>query len=139
MGAWATIITTAQDDRVKGAVAIAGGSTSSEVPERIKVYLSNIITQKFLKGVDLEETIEDWVKMGQELAAQDWVEKISPRPLLLIGGSKDATVTPERVKTVYSNAKKPTELEIVEGADHVFTRHRKNLVEKVTRWLQSKL
>ena len=139
MGAWATIITAAQDDRVKGAVAIAGGSTSIEVPDRIKVYLGNVIKQKFLKGVELEEAIEDWVKMGQELAAQDWVDKISPRPLLLIGGSKDATVTPERVKKVYSRAKKPTELEIVEGADHIFTWHRKILVEKVTSWLQSKL
>ncbi len=139
MGAWATIITTAQDKRVKGAVAIAGGSTSSEVPDRIKVYLDSVIKQKFLKGITVEEAIEDWVKMGQELAAQDWIGKISPRPLLLIGGSKDATVTPESVKEVYAKAKKPTELEIIEEADHVFTRHRKKLVKKVTGWLQSKI
>jgi len=139
MGAWAAIITAAQDERVKGAVTIAGGASSVEVPDRIKIYFENIIRQRFLKGITVEEAIEDWMKMGRELAAQDWVEKISPRPLLMIGGEEDATVTPDRVRAVFERAKEPKKLVLMEGADHVFTRKRRELVKTVTDWLNAQI
>lgn len=137
LGAWATIITTAQDPRVKGAVAIAGGATSAEVPDSIRTYLDNVIQQRFLKNITPQEAVEDWAKMGRQLAAQDWVAKISPRPLLMIGGELDATVTPDRVKAVFERAKEPKRLVMMEGADHVFTRKRRELVETVTAWLKA--
>ncbi|MFQ6074743.1 MAG: alpha/beta hydrolase [Candidatus Bathyarchaeia archaeon] len=139
LGAWATIITTAQDPRVKGAVAIAGGATSTEVSDRIRVYLDNIIKQRFLKGITLQEAIEDWAKLGRELAAQDWVDRISPRPLLMIGGQQDVTVTPDRVRAVFERAKEPKRLVLMEGADHVFTRKRRELMKTVTNWLKTQI
>ena len=77
--------------------------------------------------------------MRRELAPQDWVEKISPRPLLLIGGEKDATVAPERIKTVFERAKEPKKMVIMKDADHVFTLKRRELVETVTDWLRAQI
>jgi len=135
MGAWASIVTTAQDERVKGAVAIAGGVTATEASDRTNAHLTNLIEQKFLKGVTVKELLRDWKTMGTELAAQDWVGAIAPRPLLVVGGQLDATVPPERVKAVFAKAKEPKKLVMVEGADHVFTRKRKELVQIVIDWL----
>ena len=39
LGAWATVITAAQDKRVRGAVAIAGGAFQAETPDRRRDYL----------------------------------------------------------------------------------------------------
>ncbi len=139
LGAWAAIITAAQEDRIKGVVAIAGGITSAEVSDRIKIYLENIIEQKLIKGITSEEALQDWRKMGRELASQDWIAKISPRPLLMIGGAEDTLITPEQVKALFERAKEPKKLVIIEGADHVFTKKRRTLVKKVTSWLNAQL
>jgi hypothetical protein len=137
LGAWAAIITSAQDKRVKGVVAIAGGATSSERSDRQRTYLHSLIRQGFLKNTTLQEALDDWERMAKELASQDWVEKISPRPFLIIGGEQDSTVAPDRVRAIFERAKEPKRLVIMEGADHVFTRKRKELVETVTSWLKT--
>ena len=71
LGAWAAIIATAQDRRVKGAVAIAGGAFREELPNQRRGYLESLIKQRFLKGLTLEEALEDWDMMRSELATQD--------------------------------------------------------------------
>jgi pimeloyl-ACP methyl ester carboxylesterase len=121
MGAWASIVTAAQDKRVKGVVAIAGGASSAEITDFHRNNLDNLIKQRFLKSITLDEAIDDWVKRANEFAAQEWVEKISPRPLLVVGGEQDLTAPPERVRTVFERAKEPKKLVMIEGADHIFT------------------
>jgi len=141
LGAWATIITTAQDDRVKGAVAIAGGISSkpTEAEARGNTHVKNLIEQKFLKNITFEEAVEDSVKRGREMASQDWIGKTSPRPLLMIGGEQDEAATPDRVKALYEYAKEPKKLVIIKDADHVFTKKRRELVKTVTDWLKEKV
>lgn len=141
LGAWATIITTAQDKRVKGGVAIAGGISTkpTETEARGNTHVKNLIEQKFLKNITFEEAVEDLIKRGSELASQDWIGKISPRPLLMIGGEQDEAATPERVKALYAYAKEPKELVMIKDADHVFTKKRRNLVKTVTDWLKEQV
>jgi len=141
LGAWATIITTAQDERVKGGIAIAGGISSkpTEAEARGNTHVKNLIEQKFLKGITFEEAVVDLIKRGGELASQDWIGKISPRPLLMIGGEQDEAATPDRVKALYAYAKEPKKLVIIKDADHVFTKKRHELVTTVTDWLQEQV
>lgn len=48
------------------------------------------------------------------------INKISPKPILIIHGDKDETVPLMEGLTLYENAKEPKELLIVEGGDHTF-------------------
>jgi dipeptidyl aminopeptidase/acylaminoacyl peptidase len=139
LGAWATVVTTAQDNRVKGAVPIAGGIGSREVTDRTRTYLTNLIEQKFLKRITLDEALEDTVKRGTELAPQDWIGKISPRPVFMIGGELDAAVSPDRIKALFDHAKDPKKMVIIKDADHVFTKKRRELVKTVTDWLKEQV
>lgn len=145
LGAWATIITAAQDKRVKGAVAIAGGTSPTIFPqakealEQQRERLDTLIKQKFLKDLTLQEAIEDSNIRMKRLAPQDWVAKISPRPLLIVGGEQDASVNPDRVKELFEKAKQPKKLVMIKGADHVFTSKRRELVRTVTKWLKAQL
>jgi dipeptidyl aminopeptidase/acylaminoacyl peptidase len=50
--------------------------------------------------------------------AQDWVERIAPRPLLLVHGEKDTMVRIEEAEALYANAKEPKELFVVPGINH---------------------
>lgn len=141
LGAWATIITTAQDKRVKGAIAIAGGISPkpTEAEARENSHVKNLIEQKFLKNITFEEAVEDLVKRGSELASQDWIGKISPRPLLMIGGEQDEAATPEKVNALYAYAKEPKNLIMIKDADHVFTKKRRKLVKTVIDWLKNQV
>ncbi|MCW4039723.1 MAG: alpha/beta fold hydrolase [Candidatus Bathyarchaeota archaeon] len=141
LGAWATIIATAQDQRVKGGIAIAGGISQkpTEAEARGNTHVKNLIEQKFIKNITFEEAVEDLIKRGSKLASQDWIGKISPRPLLMIGGEHDEAATPERVKALYTYAKKPKKLVMIKDADHVFTKQRRKLVKAVTDWLKEQV
>lgn len=141
LGAWATIVTTAQDKRIKGAVAIAGGISNKPtiVDAKGSTHVKNLIEQKFLKGITFEEAVEDLVKRGRELASQDWIKGISPRPLLMIGGELDEAATPDRVKALYEYSEGPKKLVMINDADHVFTKKRADLVKTVTNWLKEQV
>ncbi len=88
-----------------------------------------------MKNITFEEAVKDLIKRGRDLASQDWIGKIAPRPLLMIGGEQDEAATPERVKALYAFAKEPKKLVMIKDADNVFTKKRRKLVKTVTDWL----
>jgi uncharacterized protein len=47
------------------------------------------------------------------------VDKIAPRPLLIIHGTADKTVPARMSKELFAKAKEPKELWLIEGADHL--------------------
>ena len=51
-------------------------------------------------------------------AAEDWVARIAPRPLLLVHGEKDTMVRLEEAESLYANAGDPKELHVVPGINH---------------------
>lgn len=57
--------------------------------------------------------------VNRSLDAIRWVDKISPRPLLLVHGDRDRTVPVWMSKDLHKKAKEPKRLWIVEGADHL--------------------
>lgn len=50
--------------------------------------------------------------------AEDWVDRIAPRPLLLIHGEKDTMVRLEEAESLFAKAGEPKELHIVPGINH---------------------
>lgn len=58
-----------------------------------------------------------------QVRAQDVIGKIAPRPLLLLHGSADKRITQEQALQLYSEAKEPKRLWIIEGATHDSVRY----------------
>jgi hypothetical protein len=139
LGGWAAMVTAAQDERIRGAIAIAEGTTLSEASDQVQVHLMNIIEHRFLKGISYQRALQSYKKMGSELAAQNWISAIAPRPILVVGGTEDAVVSTKRVQALYDAAQEPKALILINDADHVFTRKRPELVEAVTRWLEANI
>ena len=61
--------------------------------------------------------------------------------LLVIHGEKDETVPVEHARRIYEAARKPRKLEIVAGADHVFSnpQHRHRAIDKSVEWFKKYL
>ena len=117
-GAIATVIA-ARDKRVR-ALAL-----------RVPVFNTEFISQ--LAGFKkIAEIMEDTgsirypkgelKKMYQEQTKEhnpwNYVDKISPRPLLIVGSSRDTIIPPDGVFALYERAKQPKEFYEVKGGDH---------------------
>jgi alpha/beta superfamily hydrolase len=102
-------------------------------------HVKNLIEQKFLKGITFEVAVENLVVRGSELASQEWIGKILPRSLLMVGGELDEAVTPDEVKALYEYAEETKKLVMINDADHVFAKKRAELVNTLTDWLKKQV
>jgi len=67
--------------------------------------------------------------------------KISPRPLLIIHGSRDNVVPVEHAKMLYNSAGEPKKLVVIDGADHTFNRRdwESKVIEITVEWFKKTL
>lgn len=63
------------------------------------------------------------------------VASIAPRPLLIVHGRDDAPVPVARSRRLRARAGEPCRYAEVDGANHSFARHRAELRDLVTGWL----
>ncbi|MFO8009599.1 MAG: alpha/beta fold hydrolase, partial [Dehalococcoidia bacterium] len=80
-------------------------------------------------------SVKEWASHFQEVSPVDYVERISPRPLLIIHGDKDETIDPSHARMLYKAAREPKEMVMIPGGGH---RLRTNEVamESALRWLR---
>lgn len=64
---------------------------------------------------------------------------VAPRPLLLVHGQEDRRLPPSCSELVYSWAREPKELVILEGAKHSLRQRRDDLRHLLVAWLRERL
>jgi len=125
MGGASTLLTTAEDERVKGAISIASFADIEEILKRsiLRKGLSKKLGSFIINAIERSLGRE-----FQEISPYVSIKRIKV-PLLLIHGTDDETVL---IKDAYRLKKEnpAAELFVVEGADHVtvlqdFRVHRK--------------
>jgi dipeptidyl aminopeptidase/acylaminoacyl peptidase len=63
-------------------------------------------------------SVDDWFNSFREAAPIRWIDRIAPRPLLILHGEDDDLVDVEQARRLYEKAREPKEIAIVEGAGH---------------------
>jgi len=71
-----------------------------------------------IREKDFPPSVEEWRKGFETITPIDWVDRISPRPLLLVHGDADELIPLEHARRLYQKAKEPKELKIIPGAMH---------------------
>jgi len=84
---------------------------------------------------DFPSSAREWLNGFELVRPIDYVAEISPRPLLLVNGSRDDTVEVFRARKLYARAGEPKQLAIVEGAGHRL-RHSEEAMAVVINWLK---
>jgi len=82
-------------------------------------------------------SIEDWQKGFEVVTPINWVDRISPRPLLVAHGDADELVPVEHARRLYEKAKEPKELKIIPGAQHRM-RLNKAAMDFVLDWIKAR-
>jgi len=119
-GAAVSVYVAAHDPRVSSVVTCACPADFRSLPQR-ETPLDTI--QRFrqigaIRDKDFPPSIEEWQRGFETISPINWVDKISPRPLLLVHGDADELIPPEHARRLYQKAKEPKELKIIPGAKH---------------------
>lgn len=62
---------------------------------------------------------------------------IAPRPLLLVQGARDTVVPPKDAGIIYRSAGEPKNLQLLEGADHQFSAHYREVWDIFIAWVKN--
>ncbi|HEY4691497.1 MAG TPA: alpha/beta fold hydrolase [Anaerolineae bacterium] len=136
LGGWAAMVCAARDLRVKAVVTIGGISNMRTW------YLSteqSIEYTRFLRGISAAELQSQIRALGTTLNPVDLIGDMRPIPILIVHGDSDDLVVIEQARELHQASKEAAEMAVIEGADHAFSRHRRQLVETVVGWLTRKL
>jgi fermentation-respiration switch protein FrsA (DUF1100 family) len=132
-GAAISIYVASSDNRVS---AVAAGAcpaefTSLDEPQSLIDHYRSIGA---IRDKDFPHSTEEWLN-GFKLAKPiNYVAAISPRPLLLVHGSKDEVVDVGQARRLYARAGEPKKLVIIDGAGHRL-RQNTEAIAVVLEWL----
>jgi uncharacterized protein len=90
-----------------------------------------------IRDEDFPPSIEEWQRGFETISPIRWIDKISPRPLLMVHGDADELIPPEHAYRLYEKAKEPKELRIVPGAKHKL-RLEQAAMDFVLDWLKAR-
>jgi putative redox protein len=137
-GAAVSVYVAAHDARVSLVVTCACPADFRSLPQR-ETPLDTI--QRFrqigaIRDNDFPPSIEEWQRGFEIVTPINWVDKIAPRPLLVVHGDTDELVPVEHARKLYRKAKEPKELEIIPGARHKM-RLEQAAMDFVLDWLKA--
>jgi dipeptidyl aminopeptidase/acylaminoacyl peptidase len=138
-GAAVSVYTAAHDPRVSSVITCACPADFLSLRQRERALNS---IQRFrqigaIRDRDFPPSIEEWEKGFETVSPIKWVDKISPRPLLLVHGDADELISLEHAHKLYQKAKEPKELKIIPGAKHKM-RLEKAAMAFVLDWLKAR-
>jgi dienelactone hydrolase len=146
LGGTVSICTAAIDHRI-GAVTSWSGVAFLEDVFRVNIFGEENY-QKLMKN-GFYDIIRDGQPVGYRINKKffmdlknhnpiEAVAKISPRPVLIVHGTKDVVVPGENAEALYKSARKPKKLQWIKGADHVFMERDKTaeVIAVTTKWFK---
>jgi len=138
-GAAVSVYTAAHDSRVSSVVTCACPADFRALSQR-ETPLDTI--QRFreigaIRDKDFPPSIEEWEKGFDTVSPIKWIDKISPRPLLLVHGDADELIPLEHAHRLYQKAKEPKGLKIIPGARHKL-RLDKAAMDFVLDWIKAR-
>ena len=119
-GAAVSVYIAANDPRVSSVVTFACPADFAFLfsEEHSKSVIDSFRSIGIIKDADFPPSVGKWLKGFSTISPVKWIDKISPRPLLLVQGDKDDVVPLEHAHRLYGRAKEPKKLIILPGAGH---------------------
>ena len=71
-----------------------------------------------IRDKNFPPSVEEWQRGFETVTPMNWIDRISPRPLLLVHGDADEVIPLEHARRLYGKAKQPKELKVIPGGKH---------------------
>ncbi|MFB6166762.1 MAG: alpha/beta hydrolase [Candidatus Nanohaloarchaea archaeon] len=144
LGGMTSVLVASEDERVEALVPISAPTNS----EGERLFEGKEIDRwREMGHTHFPSARRGEVKIGwgfyEDLQQYDAMDAIGENnaPVRFVHGSEDEIVPVEESRRMYEEAGEPKDLEIVEGADHLFKRgeHEEAMVDAVSGWMEKHL
>jgi dipeptidyl aminopeptidase/acylaminoacyl peptidase len=138
-GAAVSIHAAALDPRVSSVVTCACPADFDSLYER-QTPLEAIERFRQIGAIrdrDFPPSIEDWQRGFETITPINWIDRISPRALLLVHGDADEVIPLEHAHRLYRKAREPKELKLIPGGRHKL-RLDEAAMSLVLEWLKAR-
>lgn len=135
-GAATSVYVAAHDARVSAVATFACPAVFSIIKDKdIEPVLEHFRRVGIIRDAGFPPSVDEWLQGFDTVSAIHWIDKISPRPLLLIHGEKDDVVPVKQAEKLFKHANEPKQLVIIEDAGHRL-RLEERAVSTALNWLQ---
>lgn len=137
-GAAVSAYVAANDPRVSSLVTFACPAEFSFLTDKKQAMatINHFRSIGVIKDTSFPPSIDDWLGGFSVISPIQWIDKISPRSLLLIHGEKDDLVPVEQAQELFRRAGEPKKLVIIPGAGHRL-RLEQEAVNTALAWLKA--
>lgn len=138
-GAAVSVYVAAHDPRVSSVITCACPADFRSLSQRERPLdtIQRLRRIGAIRDKDFPSSIEAWQKGFDLISPIHWIDRISPRPLLLLHGDADEVIPVGHAHRLYRKAKEPKELKIIPGAKHKM-RLEKAAMDFVLDWLEAR-
>ncbi|MFC1925428.1 alpha/beta hydrolase [Chloroflexota bacterium] len=119
-GAAAANYVAASDTRISRVVlcCCAAGFNKLIMPDKAETTIANLRKQGVIRSEDFPPSLDEWFEGFRYIVPPRWIDKISPRPLLIVHGDEDELIEVGQAWQLYETAGEPKEIAIIKGAAH---------------------
>jgi alpha-beta hydrolase superfamily lysophospholipase len=136
LGAAVAIYVASKDTRVSGVVACACPAEITPFEQgNWRALVDHFREIGAIRDDDFPPSLEEWVAGCQRIHPFNRIAAIAPRPVLIIHGSQDSTVSVEDAQRLYEKAGLPKRLVILDGAGHRL-RSDKRVIDTIVNWIK---
>jgi hypothetical protein len=128
LGGFLAIVAASESERIAGVIAIC--------PAGQDHLASGVRSGRLEMRVGDRVTLEAWL-IAQDIG--EAVERIAPRPLILLHAEGDTQIPSDHSEELYERAGDPRKLVIVPGGAHTTVQHDPELQGAALRWLEREL
>jgi len=127
LGGVISILTAAEDDRIKAVCTWSSPGDLREMEASIKsmfgeVSLNRLLLKSYIDLPSGDRIGRKFILDALKHNVLKSVSKISPRPMLIVHGTKDTIVPLAHAEKLYENAMDPKEKYFIEDSDHTFNK-----------------
>jgi len=136
-GAAISVYVTANDPRISALATLACPAEFGFITDRqrARATIDHFRSIGLIRDADFPPSIEEWSANFEKVAPIKWIDKISPRPLLLVHGDRDDLVPVEQARQLFDKAGEPKRLVIIPDAGHRL-RHEEKAINTARAWLK---
>jgi fermentation-respiration switch protein FrsA (DUF1100 family) len=137
-GAAVSIYVAAHRKEIAAVVSCASPAEFKDLmrDEELKEFLAHARSVRIIREANFPASIEEWKRSFRIVKPLNWVDRIPPRPLLIIHGTEDDVVDISQARNLYGKVEGKAELFLIEGAGHRL-RVEERAMKKALEWLKS--
>jgi fermentation-respiration switch protein FrsA (DUF1100 family) len=91
-----------------------------------------------IRDKDFPPSVDEWLGGFERVRPVQWVDKISPRSLLIMHGAQDEVIEVKHAWSLFEKAREPKKIAIVEGGTHKL-RLSEKAMDIALKWLKQRL